>query len=104
MKQAKPARYSEKEVRALIDNYAEYRERKSTHGVGLVFLVLLADIDYALSLLQPKEYQAILLHGLLGHTIRDAEEALGISKSTLHRRYDSGIEWIVRILNEGVIV
>jgi len=99
----KAARYSEAEVRSLIDGYAEYKAKKSTHGVGLVFLVRLADLDGAIALLPPKEYQAILLHGMLGHTIRDAEELLGVSRSTLHDRYESGISWIVRILNEGVV-
>lgn len=96
-------RYSENEVRNLIENYAVYREKKSTRGAGLVFLCLLADIDMAVKLLPPPEYEAILLHGMLGHTVRDAEELLGVSKSTMQRRYDSGITWIVRILNEGVV-
>lgn len=99
----KKARYSDKEVRSLIESYTEFREKKSTHGLGLLVLLKLCDIDHAVRLLPPKEYQAVLLYGMLGHTIRDAEGLLGVSKSTLHDRYESGIRWIVRILNEGVV-
>ena len=95
--------YNAKEVRGLVEGYAELREKKSTYGVGSIILIRLADLDRAIALLQPKEYQAILLHGLLGQTIRDAETLLGVSKSTLYDRYDSGIAWLVRIMNEGVV-
>lgn len=94
-------RYSANEVRGLIEGYAELRERKRTSGAGLHILCLLADLDRAIYHMPPKEYQAVLLYGQLGHTIRDAEESLGVSKSTLHRRYESGIAWIVQYLNTG---
>ena len=95
-------RYSVNEVRGLIEGYAELRERKGTYGGRLAILCRLADLDKAIYRLPPKEYQAVLLYGQLGHTVRDAEVSLGVSKSTLHRRYESGIAWIVQYLNEGV--
>lgn len=49
----------------------------------------------------PREYHAVLLHGLLSRTVRDAEALLGVSRSTLQDRYDAGIDWIVRHLNTG---
>lgn len=94
--------YSSGQVRGLIENYAPLREVKGTFRVGLNILVMLADLDRAMRRMPPKEYHAILLHGLMRHTIRDAEQRLGVSRSTLQDRYEAGIEWIARFLNEGV--
>jgi len=91
--------YSSGQVRGLIENYAELREAKATYRVGLNFLIMLCDLDRAIRLLGPKEYQAVLLHGQLRHTVRDAEQALEVSRSTLQDRYNAGVEWIVRYLN-----
>lgn len=94
--------YSVKEVRGLIENYAALKEAKDTNGPGLRILVVLADLTGAIAKLPPKEYQAVLLHGQLRHTVRDAEQVLEVARQTLHDRYESGISWIVRYLNEGV--
>jgi len=94
-------RYSLNEVRALIEAYAELRERKGVAGRGLVILCKLADLDRAISMLPPKEYQAVLLNGQLGFALRDIETQLGISKSTLHDRYEKGLKLLVNYLNGG---
>lgn len=91
--------YSENEVTALIDQYAELRCVKAVYGPGLRVLCLLADLDKAVSMMPPKEYQAVLLHGFLQHTIRDAEKILGISRSTLHDRFEAGILWLTNYMN-----
>lgn len=93
--------YRNSEVRGLIENYTELRDSRDTVGPGLMILIQLADVWRAFRALPPKEYQAVLLHGLLRHTVRDAEAILGVSKSTLSDRYDSGLSWITRYLNEG---
>lgn len=91
--------YSAGEVTRLVSCYAELRERKGTTKGGLHTLVCLADIDRAIAHMPPKEYHAILLHGQLGHTVRDAEQLLGVAKSTLEDRFKSGITWITNYLN-----
>lgn len=94
-------RYSINEIRALIESYAELVERKGVAGRGLVILCKLADLDRAIAMLPPKEYQAVLLHGLLTYALRDVETLLGISKSTLHDRYEKGLTLLAKYLNEG---
>jgi DNA-directed RNA polymerase specialized sigma24 family protein len=96
------SRYSEKEVRGLIEGYAELREAKEVYGEGLSILVKLADLGRAVEKLPPKEYQAVLLHGQMRHTVRDAEQLLEIARATLHDRYESGISWLTRYLNGGI--
>lgn len=95
--------YSFKEVEALVCNYAELKSAMDVRGPGLRVLLLLADVDRAIANMPPKEYHAILLHGQLSYTLRDAELVLGVSKSTLHDRFTSGINWLVDYLN-GVAV
>lgn len=96
------ADYSAPEVKALIECYTEIREMRDTAPSRLKHLVRVADLDRAIRYMPPKEYQAVLLYGLLGHTVRDAEQLLGVHKSTLQDRYDRGIEWLTTYLNEGV--
>jgi DNA-directed RNA polymerase specialized sigma24 family protein len=91
--------YSTAETRALIEGYAELKEAKSTSGFGLRILCQLADLDRAIKNMPPKEYQVVLLHGLLGHTVRNAEELLGISRHTLLDRYRKGIEFLTDHMN-----
>lgn len=92
--------YSRSEVKGLVDGYAEFCAAKDTApGPGLRALILLADIDAAIKALPPKEYQAILLHGLLRHRVLDASPYLGVSRSTLYERYDAGITWLTDYLN-----
>lgn len=85
----------------MVEGYAELREVKDTTPRGLRHLCSLADLDIAVRQLPPKEYQAVLLHGLLGHTVRAAETLLGISRSTLMQRYLRGLEILTTTINEG---
>lgn len=91
--------YSTAEVRALVEGYAELREAKDTSRFGLRILTLLVDLDRAIRHLPPKQYQAVLLHGLLGHTVRAAETLLGISRPTLIKRYRDGLEFLTDDMN-----
>jgi DNA-directed RNA polymerase specialized sigma24 family protein len=93
--------YTPAEIKALIESYAELREEKDTNPRGLRVLVMLADLERAIAHMPPKEYHAVLLHGLLGETVRDAETYLGVSKSTLLDRYHAGVAWITDYLNNG---
>ena len=85
----------------MVEWYTVLREVKDTSARGLRWLLLLSDLDRAISHMPPKEYHAVLLHGLLGHVVRDAEVLLGCSKDTLARRYQAGIDWITTYLNYG---
>lgn len=95
-------RYSIKEVRGLINEYYELRESKGVYRHGLHVLIVLADLERALRKMPPKEYRAVLVHGLLRVPSREAGQALGVSHMTVQNRMEAGISWIVRYLNEGV--
>lgn len=89
--------YTLDEVEALVEGYAELRYKRS----ALWLLVRLADLDMSLKLLPPKEYQAVLLIGLLGLDTRWAGSELGVSHDTMWRRYRRGLEWLCNHLNGG---
>lgn len=95
----RPANYRPDEVRGLVEMYAVLREKKETYRSGLDILVRLADLDQAIAAMPPKEYHAVLLHGLLGHVLRDAHTLLGVAERTLLDRYHAGIEWLTNYLN-----
>lgn len=90
--------YSLDEVEALIEGYYLLQvaaERSPT------WLVRLCDVDNAIHALPPKEYQAVLLIGLIGFDTRTVGTALGVSFATAWRRYQRGLEYIVNYLNTG---
>lgn len=87
--------YSVDEIEALVEGYEEmyaYRHK-------LKWLVRYCDLDLALRRMPPKEYQAVLLIGLIGHTTRDAGRAMGVSHETMWKRYKRGLEWLAQYLN-----
>lgn len=86
--------YTPDEVQALLEHWEEYR-----HSPRLWILVRYADLTVALREMPPKEYQAVLLCGLLTMTVREAGLHLGVSKDTAARRYMKGLEWIANYLN-----
>lgn len=88
-------RYTEEEIEALIEGYEELRYLKYKPYV----LVRLLDLDTAIHKLPPKEYQAVLLCGLIGLSTRWAGEVMGVSKDTIHRRYKHGLRRLHQILN-----
>lgn len=89
------ANYTAEEVEALIELKAEL----DPTAMRLAWLVRLWDLDTAIRRMPPKEYQAVLLVGLIGVDTRTAGTALGVNFSTVWRRYQRGIEWIVNYLN-----
>lgn len=91
------ARYTPSEVKGLIEGYQALREAKSTYGPGLLILAKLTDLDQAIKRMPPKEYHAVLLHGLLD--VSGAESHLGYSVRTLYYRYEAGVQWITDYLN-----
>lgn len=95
-------RYSAKEIAGLIRGYYELREAKGVSGYGLYILCVLADLERALEKMPSKEYQTVLVHGLLRVPSREAGQVLGVSHMTIQNRLEAGIAWIVAYLNEGV--
>lgn len=88
--------YSENEVRTLAEGWAEYR-----HVPRIFYIVRYADLSVALRNAPPHEYQAVLLYGLIGLTLREAATILGCSPTTVAQRYEKGIKWLTDYLNGG---
>ena len=96
------ANYKASEVQMLVEEYEELRELKGTERSKLRYLVSLADLDKSLRRMPPKEYQAVLLCGLLSLATRTAGMLLGVSGETMRKRYLRGIEWLHNDLNGGL--
>jgi DNA-directed RNA polymerase specialized sigma24 family protein len=95
------ANYRGDEVKTLVEEYEELRELKGTEQWRLRYLVTLADLDRSLRRMPPKEYQAVLLCGLLSIATRTAGALLGVSGETMRKRYLRGLEWLLNDLNGG---
>ena len=94
--------YSTGEIRVLVEEYEELRERKETGSRGrLLILLKLADLDKAVRVLGRKEYEAVLLCGILGLTMRTAGNLLDVSAQTMSNRYNRGLVSLARYLNGG---
>lgn len=93
--------YTEKQVRALIEGYAELVAMKDTHGPGLRSLLHLADLDRALLRLSRKYREVVLLHGQLGLQQSFAASELSISQQALGKRYRQGLEELTYLINGG---
>lgn len=88
-------RYSEEEIEALIEGYAELVYKKSRPAI----LVRLADIDRAMSALNRRERETVFLTGVVGMTNEAAGSLLGISESAVRKRYRRGLETMYVFLN-----
>ena len=92
--------YPVRAVRYLVEGYNALKWMRSTQpGRGLDLLCQLIDLNRAISRLGPLEYQAVLLHGLLGLSEWDAAQALGVSQATMSRRYQRALEVLAADLN-----
>jgi hypothetical protein len=95
-----PNSYHPRAVRYLIEGYRTLRGMKSTKpGRGLDILCQLIDIDSAISRLGPAEYHTLLLTGLLGMSEWDTAKLMGVSQSTVSRRYHRALEELATDLN-----
>jgi DNA-directed RNA polymerase specialized sigma24 family protein len=94
--------YSDAEIRELVEGYEELREVKETGTRrGLLVLVKLADLDKALRSLTPREYEAVILCGMIGLTMRTSGQLLAVSAQTMSNRYNRGLSSLARYLNGG---
>jgi DNA-directed RNA polymerase specialized sigma24 family protein len=94
--------YSNAEIRELVEGYEELRELRSTSSSrGILILVKLADLGKAVKRLSPREYEAIVLCGMIGLTMRTSGKLLGVSAQTMSNRYNHGLSSLARYLNGG---
>lgn len=91
--------YSLSEVEGLVEAYSEIKPLMDVNPGRLRFLVRLWDLELAIEKLPPKEYQAVLLIGLVGMGLMDAGKAMGVSHETMRQRYRRGIELLHTYLN-----
>lgn len=96
------SRYSEGEVRTLIEDYPAYRAKADTSRQGLRYLVMLADLDKALEQIPLKFWEVVLLHGLLGVTQAEVARLLSISHQAVSKRYRLGLEEVLYLINGEV--
>lgn len=98
----KTSNYSTAEVQSLVEEYGRFRALKGVESdARLYHLVRLADLDKSIRRLPPKEYQAVLLCGLLEIATRTAGQLLGVSGETMRKRLLKGLEWLTNDLNGG---
>jgi DNA-directed RNA polymerase specialized sigma24 family protein len=93
--------YSEGEVRALVEEYAAFKEKADTSRSGLRFLVMLADLDKAMESLPMKWWSVVLLHGLIGIPQMEVARLLQVSHQAVSKRYRLGLEEIHYLINGG---
>lgn len=86
--------YTAEEIEALVEHYWSHR-----YSDRLWIRVRYADLAVALEVMPLEYYKAVLLVGLLGHTVREAALILGISKSSVNRHYQWGLEWAASYLS-----
>jgi len=86
--------YTADEVRALIEHWESFR-----YSDRIWIRVRYADLTVAYDKLPTDLRATVLLHGLLRTPVREAGASLGVSKSTVARRYDEAIEWMANYLS-----
>jgi len=87
--------YSLDEIAALADGWEELRE----HNNKAWILVRMIDIQRAIHTLDRPHQEAVLLVGFLGLSSRSASTELGVSHTTVSRRYAEGIAKMAKFLN-----
>jgi DNA-directed RNA polymerase specialized sigma24 family protein len=93
--------YSLEDVRRIVESYAELRARADTNARGLRTLVLLIDLERAMTWLPNRLRGVVLLHGLLGLDQETTANALQTSQRAISRRYAEGLEHLHFHMNGG---
>lgn len=86
--------YTAEEIEALCDHWISHR-----YSDRLWIRVRYADLGVALEVMPLEYYKAVLLVGLLRYTVREAALILGVSKSSVSRWYQWGLEWAASYLS-----
>lgn len=85
-------------VRIMAENYQPLQLRIRSRFIH----VHLIDFQRAFSSLKLRHKQAILLVGMLGYTERATAKILGVSKTSVHKRYHNGLTLMTSYLNGDV--
>lgn len=85
----------------MIGNYEQLRQTADTHPRRLVFLVILADLTYALDRLDQRGWEVMLLCGLLGLTQDHAAKLLQTSPRNVSRWLADAYEDVHYYINGG---
>lgn len=94
--------YSRKEVRRLVEQYAELVEAKNTTPVGLRTVDRLLDLRRGIAALNHQQRQVIFLHGILRLTQQEVSRRLGVSDWTISARYAEALDWLHFEMNGGL--
>lgn len=87
--------YSEQEVEALLEWFTALHHQTDAKQI----LVRYADLTAAVAAMDPGYREVMLTYGVLGLTQRDTGKALGISQSTVGRKYRRAVEQLLRLIN-----
>lgn len=94
--------YSRKEVRRLVEQYAELVEAKNTTPVGLRTVDRLLDLRRGIAALNHHQRQVIFLHGVLRWSQEDVASALATDQGMVSRRYAEALDWLHFEMNGGL--
>lgn len=92
---SRKANYSDDELEAVAEGYEELREHDNKAWIH----VRLIDLERAMSRLSKEQQQAVLLLGLMGYSSRAASPLLGVSHTTVAKRYLLGLDAMINYLN-----
>lgn len=95
------SRYTESEVRTLVEGFATLRAARDTDRQGLRALIAVADLTRAMRYLPLAWAEVVVLHGCIGLTNVVVGELLGVSESAVRKRYRYGLEQLLLYLNGG---
>lgn len=98
-KKSLQANYSTNELDALV---TEYEELADFRGKKAFIHVRLIDVDRVLKRLPPVEAEAVFLCGIVGHNFREAGKLVGVSHTTMRRRFLRGLDYMAHLLNGGL--
>lgn len=87
--------YSLEEVTALVEGYEELRWCDTKAWV----LVRLIDLRRAMARLTREHREAVVLCGLHGLSTRVASPLIGVSHTTVAKRYNQGLNTMVKYMN-----
>lgn len=93
--------WSAEQVEALVEDYQQLAELADTSPRGMRWLILLIDLNVVLEQLTPREWEVVLLHGLLGIPARETAQELAISHTAVVKRYRQALEYIHWQMNGG---
>ena len=93
--------YNRAEVEALLEEYMALLDLERLHGVSKSLICWKMDMDRAFRHLPAKERDALFLIGVVGVPKAVVTKLLKCSLSTVYRRYNSGLDRLILLMNGG---